>query len=409
MPRRVLTLAALLPAAVLAGCAGNGTSGGGTVDGDVMRIYSSQPLGGRLGDEAQAIVRGERLALADAGGRVGKRRIELIALDDADPKTGTWDPGQVSANARKAAQDDKTIAYLGEMDSGASAVSIPILNETGLLEVSPSDGVVGFTQEKGANPGEPDKYYPTRDRTFTRLVPADDIQAAAMLDLLVDEKATSAYVVEDGKLYGQQLSRMVVRGARDKGVKVVKGQAIDLDDVDAGQLASQVAGSGADAFVYAGEWHPKLAALFQAVAAAGPKIKLFGASAVADDRFAGELGDAARRTFFTAPWLALKSYAPAAKKVAKAYEDRYRSPLPTPALYGYEAMSAVLAAIARAGEEGNDRGKVIDEMFDTRNRNSVLGTYAINEDGDTSLKTYGAYRVRDGQLSFVRVIDPLGA
>jgi branched-chain amino acid transport system substrate-binding protein len=408
MPRRRLAPVLLPLVLALAGCASSGTSGGGTVSGDVLRVYSSQPSGGRLADQAQAIVRGERLALADAGGRVGKRRVELVALDDADPKGGTWDPGRVSANARQAAQDDRTIAYLGEMDSGASAVSIPILNETGILDVSPSDGVVGFTKEKGANPGEPDKYYPTRDRNFVRLVPADDVQAAALLDLMRDEKATSAYLVQDGKLYGQALSRLLGRGARDKGVRV-KGQSVDLDDVDVTKLAAQVQASGADAFVYLGEWHPKLGSLFGAVATDAPKLKLFGPSAIADDAFADELGGAAPRTFFTAPWLAVRSYPPAARRVATSYEDRYHAPMPAPALYGYEAMSAVLAAIARAGKKGNDRGEVIDAMFDTRARKSVIGDYSINQNGDTSLRTYGAYRVRDGRLAFLRVLDPLGA
>jgi branched-chain amino acid transport system substrate-binding protein len=409
MPRALRPLVLLPLAAALAGCAGSGGGGGSTVSGDVLRIYSSQPLKGRLADQALAIVRGERLALADAGGRVGKRRVELRALDDADPETGTWDPGLVSANARKAAQDDKTIAYLGEMDTGASAVSIPILNETDILEVSPTDTVAGFTREKGAAPGEPDKYYPTRDRNFARLVPPDDVQAEALLTLMQDEKATRAFVVSDGKLYGQELGRQVVRSARAKGVDVVKAQTVDLDDADIGKLASEVAASGADAFVYSGGLHPKAAALFQAVAAAAPEIKLFGPGAIADDGFAAQLGPAGPRTFLTAPWLALKSYPPEARKVAKRYEERYGSPMPTQGLYGYEAMSAVLAAIGRAGKDGNDRGEVIDKMLATRGRSSVLGTYSINEDGDTSIKTYGAYRVRDGRLVFVRALDPPGA
>jgi branched-chain amino acid transport system substrate-binding protein len=409
MPRVLGLAAVLLLAAALAGCAGSGGSGGGTVSGDVLRIYSSQPLKGRLGGQAQAIVRGERLALADAGGRVGKRRVELIALDDADPETGTWDPGLVSANARKAAQDDKTIAFIGEMDTGASAVSIPILNETDILEVSPTDTVAGFTREQGANPGEPDKYYPTSDRNFVRLVPPDDVQAAALLTLLQDEKATKAFVVEDGKLYGQGLARLFARGARAKGVDVVKTQPVDLDDVDVEKVASEIAASGADAFVYSGEWHAKTVALFRAVAAAAPKIKLFGPGAVADDAFGAQLGEAAPRTFVTAPWLSLKDYPPDAKQLARRYEERYRSPMPIQVLYGYEAMSGVLAAIQRAGKDGNDRGKVIDEMFDTRERGSVLGTYTIDEDGDTSVKSYGSYRVRDGRLVFLRVLDPRGA
>jgi branched-chain amino acid transport system substrate-binding protein len=409
MPRPLRLLLLLLLPAALAGCTGSGGGGGSSVSGDVLRIYSSQPLKGRLGDQALAIVRGERLALADAGGRVGKRRVELLALDDADPESGTWDPGLVSANARKAAQDDKTIAYLGEMDTGASAVSIPILNETDILEVSPTDTVAGFTREKGASPGEPDKYYPTRDRNFARLVPPDDVQAAALLTLMQDEKAARAFVVTDGKLFGQELGRQVAREARAKGVDVVKAQAVDLDDADFGKLASEVAASGADAFVYSGSLQAKTAALFQAVAAAAPKMKLFGPGAIADDGFAAQLGPAGPRTFITAPWLALKSYPPEARQVAKRYEERYGSPMPTQALYGYEAMSAVLAAIARAGKHGNDRGDVIDQMLKTRGRSSVLGTYSIDEDGDTSIKTYGSYRVRDGRLVFLRVLDPLGA
>jgi branched-chain amino acid transport system substrate-binding protein len=410
MPRPLRPLVLLLLPALLAGCAGSGGGGGSTVSGDVLRIYSSQPLKGRLGDQALAIVRGERLALADAGGRVGKRRVELLAFDDADPETGTWDPGLVSANARKAAQDDKTIAYLGEMDTGASAVSIPILNETDILEVSPTDTVAGFTREKGANPGEPDKYYPTRDRNFARLVPPDDVQAAALLTLMQDERATRAFVVSDGKLYGQELGRQVTRGARAKGVDVVKAQTVDLEDADLGKLASEIAASGADAFVYTGDLQANTPALFRAVAAAAPKIKLFGPGAVADDVFAAQLGPAAGpRTFITAPWLALKDYPPEARKVARRYEERYRTPMPAQGLYGYEAMSAVLAAIERAGKDGNDRGEVIDEMLKTRGRSSVLGTYSIDENGDTSIKRYGSYRVRDGSLVFVRVLDPLGA
>jgi branched-chain amino acid transport system substrate-binding protein len=402
-------LAALLLPAALAGCGSDGSSGGGEVDGDVLRIYSSQPLRGALSAQAQAIVRGERLALADAGGRVGEWRIDYRALNDADAKTGTWDPGLVSANAREAAQDDKTIAYLGETGTGASAVSIPILNETGILDVSPTDTVTGFTREKGANPGEPDKYFPTRDENFARLVPPDDVQAAALLQLMQDEKATRLFVVQDQKLYGQGLANAIVRDARGKGVEVVKGQAIDPDDVDIPKLASEVGASGADAFLYSGEIAPTVAPLLGAVAQAAPKAKLFLPSALCDDAFVGRLGAAGPRTLCTAPWLALRSYPPEARQVAARYRDRYGAPMPPQALYGYEAMSAVLDAIRRADDKGNDRGEVIDEMLATRNRKSVLGTYSIRNTGDVTIQVYGAWQVRDGRLAFLRVLDPFGA
>ena len=153
------------------------------IPGPRLTVYSGQPLSGYEGDRARDVVDAERLALSEAGGRVGRWAIRYVALDDSDPGTGRWEPGLVAANARRAAQDPTTIAYLGEMDAGASAVAVPVLNEEGILTLSPLDGLAGLTARRGAGQGEPDKYFPTRRRTFGRIVPGDDVQAAAVLDL----------------------------------------------------------------------------------------------------------------------------------------------------------------------------------------------------------------------------------
>jgi branched-chain amino acid transport system substrate-binding protein len=409
MRRAALAAPALLAVLALTGCTPGAGAGGDSVSGDVLRIYSSQPLRGPLSEQATAIVRGERLALQDAGGRVGKWRVQLRVLNDAGPVEGTWEPGLVSANARRAAQDDKTIAYLGEMSTGASAIAIPILNETGVLEVSPTDSVTGFTREAGANPGEPDKYYPTRDENFARLVPPDDVQSAALLGVLQDERAKKLFVLHDQRLYGQGIARAVARGARAKGITVVKVQGTELEDgTDLPGLAAEVAASGADAFLYAGEPGPQVPQLYDAVAQALPKAKLLGTYTQANQAFAGALSPRAT-VVATAPWLGLKSYPPAARRVAERYERRYGEPMPTVALYGYEAMAVVLDAIRRARGDGNDRAKLIDELLDTRNRSSVLGTYAFDRNGDVGTKVYGAWRVSEGRASFARVLDPFGA
>jgi branched-chain amino acid transport system substrate-binding protein len=190
---------------------------------------------------------------------------------------------------------------------------------------------------------------------------------------------------------------------------VAKGQGIDPDDLDVPKLASEVAATGTNAFLYSGEIAPTVAPLLQAVARAAPKVRLFLPSALCDDAFVARLGPAAPRTVCTAPWLALSSYTPEARQVAARYRDRYGAPMPPQALYGYEALSAVLAAIRRAGDKGNDRGEVIDEMLATRDRKSVLGTYSIRNTGDITIQVYGSWRVRDGRLSFLRVLDPLSA
>jgi branched-chain amino acid transport system substrate-binding protein len=64
-----------------------------------------------------------------------------------------------------------------------------------------------------------------------------------------------------------------------------------------------------------------------------------------------------------------------------------------------------LDAIKRAAAQGAvDKAAVIKQLFATKNRASVLGTYSINENGDTTLTDYGAYGIKNGQLVFDETI-----
>ena len=128
------------------------SSGGGGGGGRTsLTIYSSLPLQGDSRPQSTDVVNGEKLALEEAGGKVGKFTIKYVSLDDATAAAGKWDPGQTSSDARKAAQDASTIVYLGEFNSGASAISIPILNEA----EHPADLAVEHLRRPDARPRAP--------------------------------------------------------------------------------------------------------------------------------------------------------------------------------------------------------------------------------------------------------------
>ena len=91
------------------------------------------------------MVNGMKLALSQAGGKAGQWTVNYQSLDDSTAAAGKWDPGQTAANARKVATDPKAVYYMGEFNSGASEVSIPILNQAGLPQVSPANTYVGLT------------------------------------------------------------------------------------------------------------------------------------------------------------------------------------------------------------------------------------------------------------------------
>ena len=86
-------------------------------------------------------------------------------------------PARCAANARHAVQDRSTIAYIGDFSSGASAVSAPITNAAGILQVSPASTYGGLTRADGGDKGEPEKYSPSGKLTFARVIPNDIVQA----------------------------------------------------------------------------------------------------------------------------------------------------------------------------------------------------------------------------------------
>jgi branched-chain amino acid transport system substrate-binding protein len=101
------------------------------------------------------------------------------------------------------------------------------------------------------------------------------------------------------------------------------------------------------------------------------------------------------------------AYPPAGRWFYAAYIEQYGPPQPY-AIYGYEAMSLMLSAIAKATDRGTKparRSKIVAAIFATRNRHSVLGTYSIERSGDTTLRSYGVYRIVGGRLSFWTAIS----
>jgi branched-chain amino acid transport system substrate-binding protein len=65
-------------------------------------------------------------------------------------------------------------------------------------------------------------------------------------------------------------------------------------------------------------------------------------------------------------------------------------------------MRLALDAIERS--KTGDKADVLKAIFDTKDRSSVLGTYSIDENGDTSLTDYGVYSIKGGELTFDKTI-----
>jgi branched-chain amino acid transport system substrate-binding protein len=404
-------LAAVAAAALaVSGCAG--ASGASESPGNQLAIYSSLPLQGPSAAISQQIVGGEKLALAQAGGHVGPFKVGYVSLDDANPSDGEPSPSATATDAKTAAQDTSTIAYLGDFSSAATALSLPLINAAGILQVSPGSPYVGLTSSLDAGQDEPERFYPTGRRTFARLQPGDAVQAAAQAQLMRSLGVRRVYVIDDQDPFEAPLASIAASDAARAGIAVAAHDSLQLATTVSATYAGEiekVMRSGAQAVLFAGGGGPGAVALWRALHAAAPRLLLLGTSAMLGEAFTSQIGAAAASTYLTTPVLAAALYPPSAQRVLGEYRRRFGGEAGPYVLYGYEAMSSVLAAMRAAGSHGNDRQHVIERFFAIRERESVLGRYSMTASGETTLARYGVDRVRAGRAVFYRALDLSGA
>lgn len=392
--------------------AGTGAGAGATTEtaGGSLTIYSSLPLQGASRPQTTAMVNGIRLALKQVNNKAGNFTIRYQSLDDSTAQQGGWTPEAVSQNARKAAQDDKTGVYIGEFNSGASAVSIPILSDAKVPQISPANTAVGLTSdEPGADKGEPAKYYPSGYRNYVRIVPKDTIQGAALATVMKEDGCTKVAMANDKEVYGAGLARNIAGSAKDQDLNVIFNEGIDTKAPNYRALASRAKGQGADCFVFSGITSNNGVQIFKDFEAALPNAKLYGPDGVAETSFVdskegGIPASVAEKVKVTVATLDPASYPPEGREFFEAFEREYKDPNPDPyAIYGYEAMRLAIDAIERS--QTGKKEDIVKALFATKDRSSVLGTYSIDENGDTTLTDYGVYTIEGGELKFDKTVE----
>jgi branched-chain amino acid transport system substrate-binding protein len=370
-------------ALALAGCATTGSTAASSIKakGDTLTVYASQPPGGSGGQEATDMLDAEQLALRQEGGKAGKFAVRLIKLD-----------GHVlSDNARTAIEDQSSIAYLGELQPGTSQISVPINNQLGLLQVSPLDTAIYLTQPVAAPvSSSPSTFYPSRSsyrQTFARMVGTSAVEAKKIVAEMRVQGVSRLFVTDDGALYGASLAEAVRRDAVATGLTLV-GAAASANGIFFGaSLVSPTARTGATRAL-------------DRFAAINPGAKLFAPSGLYDDSFvAGLSAGAARRLYVSSPGFDARNLPPAGQTYMTEFERAFgHQPVPQ-AIFGYEAMSALLYVLRQAGSQADDRSTVVADFRGLRNPpNSVIGPYSIN-DGDPTISPFIFARVRDGKLT----------
>ena len=179
------------------------------------------------------------MALEEAGGRAGDIAVTYESLDDSTAQDGKR--GHPRPRPRTRARSRSTRGPGGSTSASSTparhAVSLPILNEAGVAQISTNTAVGLTSDEPGANPGEPDKYYPTGKRTFARIAPKDTIQGAALATLMKEDGCTKVQLLNDKEVYGAGSPKHPV-SAEALGLKIAAHQSIDKTAANFRSLAA---------------------------------------------------------------------------------------------------------------------------------------------------------------------------
>lgn len=389
VPGAFLAALVIVTGGLVAGC---GAEAGGD---PVLTVYLSTPLSGPSTEDGQDIADGAELALANADGQAADTAVELEVLDDATRKG--WDAARTGANARLASQDSTAIAYLGELDSGATRTSLPITNEAGILQVSAGSGAEDLTRAALGSDQVPTLTQPSGLRTFGRVIPSDEAQGEVAAGWMSEMGIASVEVIGGEDPFGRTLISGLESSSAAPTV-VGEGEGAEAFYVAAESTLLGPRPPGGDFGVQRSllPLPSDAAPIFGSDALLTPDeltwLRIFTTACEPRTDCPGR----PRSINATSAALDPSQLPPEAADFLSNFQAAYdRSPSRYGA-YGYEAMALVLDSIERA-EDPLDRTAVVDAFFATTDRESILGTYSIDGVGDTTLAQLGAYRVVNGR------------
>ncbi|MBA2783131.1 MAG: branched-chain amino acid ABC transporter substrate-binding protein [Rubrobacteraceae bacterium] len=408
--RAMMSLMTLvMVAALVAGCGGGGDQGGaGGGGGQTVKIVSDLPRQGANRFQTTTMVNAIEMAIDERGGKAGDVSIEYESLDDSTAQAGQWDEAKCAENAQTAAQDEEIVGWIGPFNSGCAAVEIPILNEAGLGMISPANTYIGLTKP-GGEPDEPEQYYPTGERNYTRVIVADDEQGQAGALLMEEEGVESVYILDDKETYGKGLADQVQKSVEELGIQVIGREGVDTTAANFRSVMNKIAQEDPDAIYFGGIIENNAAQLVKDKVGAGMSnddVLFIGPDGIFLDEFLSQGGEAAEGAYITFGGLPESELSNEGQQFVQEYESRYDDDIQPYTAYAYEAANVMLDAIERASKDGEvTRETVLKQIFATEDYNGVLGTWSFDEDGDTTLTELSVQRVENGEFEYQRTID----
>jgi branched-chain amino acid transport system substrate-binding protein len=373
-------------------------------------IVNSGPLQGPQSDHGIQNAQAVKLVLAQRGWRAGKLTVGVQVCDEASAASPLPSPAKCARNAKAFAADPSVVVVEGPVTSTCAAAMLPILNaarDGSLPVISMSNTYLGLTRAgPGVAKGHPAELYPTGERSFVRMAPADDLQGAASALYAQRLGVRRPYLLHHDEQWGVGVATAFGTTAARLGMDVAGMEQWDRRARDYKRLAQRVRRARADAVYVAGYAIADNGArlIKDLRATLGPDVPILAPDGFNEPAALVEgAGAASEGVVITIAAIPTQKLPPAGLRFAREFQRRFGALPCCYSMYTAQATRAVLDAIAASD---GSRAGVLRGLFHTRVHGGLLGDFAIDRFGDTTLTDIAVYRVHGARLRLATTIRP---
>jgi len=337
---------------------------------------------------------------ANAKGLPGGNKLEADSLDDT--VQGVHDPAQGAQNIKTFIADPTVLGVVGPFNSNVAKAEIPLTNDAGLPQISPSNTNTGLTKgddAKTLRSSHPDTI------AFFRVCTTDDRQGAAGAQFARKLGFKKVFVIDDNETYGKGLADVFEADFAKLGGTVLGHEHITKNQQDFKALLTKVKSLGPDAIFFGGTTSSGGGLVRKQMADVGlGSVAYIGGDGISDEEFIKQTGSAADNSYYTVAAPETSKLA-SAKTFIAAYKKRFNGQEPGPySANAYAAAQIIIAAIVKAGANPT-RPEVLKNVAATSSIDTPIGTIGFDKNGDTTAPILSFYAIKGGKPEFVNQIN----
>lgn len=352
-----------------------------------IRIGVDLPVSGADAAIGIPTQNGAVLAIEEAGKTFtgGAFKLEGSLLDDA--VQGVHDPAAGAQNVKTFIADSSVLAMVGPFNSNVAKAEIPLTNDAGLAQISPSntnDGLTVGPDAKLLRTAHPDT------NTYFRVCTKDSRQGSALAQFAQKLGFKKIFVIDDNETYGKGLADTFDASFRQLGGNVLGHEHITGSQQDFKALLTKVHATGPDAVFFGGNTSTGGGLLRRQMGDVGMSATPFmGGDGISDtDEFVKIAGPTMASNVYYSFAAPDADKLPSAQTFVKAYKARFHADVGPYSAPAFAATLIIIAAIEKAVKEDGGkmptRAEVLKNIAATRDFPTPIGKIGFDANGDTT-------------------------